>query len=315
MSSTSASNGSEDRDAGEDGGCRHGRWQPRPGAAASADLTDQQKKILAVVLVVHLIVARFTLRDLRRRPRGRRARSQAAVAPVGDARTRRARWPTGCSGAGAPTTSSDRLLIGPDQLQRTLTRSEEEAQHRRVALDRQRRPDRRGSTARGRGRPPPRSPCRRRRRLLPARGRDAVAVEVQRPGGVDVARSARPSRGRHLGPRPWRSGAARSQSRSSSTPSAAKGGANGSDRQGPRPVRRRPGGWPSRGPGGGPTWRAGRVRAGRSSTRRSAGAAVSAATSAAHPWRNQAASSASSGPAPTISSRPAPPISVRAPAT
>ena len=32
------------------------------------DLNAQQKKVLLVVLVVHLIVARITLRDLRRRP-------------------------------------------------------------------------------------------------------------------------------------------------------------------------------------------------------------------------------------------------------
>jgi hypothetical protein len=32
------------------------------------DLNDQQKVLLAVVLVVHVILARFTWRDLRRRP-------------------------------------------------------------------------------------------------------------------------------------------------------------------------------------------------------------------------------------------------------
>jgi hypothetical protein len=32
------------------------------------DLTDQQKVLLAVVLVLHVILARFTWRDLRRRP-------------------------------------------------------------------------------------------------------------------------------------------------------------------------------------------------------------------------------------------------------
>ncbi len=31
-------------------------------------LTDQQKKVIAVVLVVHLILVRLTWRDLRRRP-------------------------------------------------------------------------------------------------------------------------------------------------------------------------------------------------------------------------------------------------------
>ena len=42
-----------------------------PGGSKSGglgNLTDQQKKILALVLVVHVIVAMFTLRDLRRRP-------------------------------------------------------------------------------------------------------------------------------------------------------------------------------------------------------------------------------------------------------
>jgi hypothetical protein len=46
---------------------------PPPAAPAGKrrgpfDLTDQQKVLLAVVLVVHLILARSTLRDLRRRP-------------------------------------------------------------------------------------------------------------------------------------------------------------------------------------------------------------------------------------------------------
>ena len=67
MSSTSASNGSDDGDAGDDGGARlDGGDQARGGGLAN--LTDQQKKIVAVVLVVHVIVATFTLRDLRRRP-------------------------------------------------------------------------------------------------------------------------------------------------------------------------------------------------------------------------------------------------------
>ncbi|HEX4434423.1 MAG TPA: hypothetical protein VH012_06320 [Acidimicrobiales bacterium] len=38
------------------------------GARSPFDLNAQQKKLLVVVLVVHLILARFTLRDLRRRP-------------------------------------------------------------------------------------------------------------------------------------------------------------------------------------------------------------------------------------------------------
>jgi hypothetical protein len=33
-----------------------------------ANMTDQQKQILAVVLVIHLILARLTWSDLRRRP-------------------------------------------------------------------------------------------------------------------------------------------------------------------------------------------------------------------------------------------------------
>jgi hypothetical protein len=51
------------------------RPQPAPapapvaaGARSPFDLNAQQKKLLVVVLLVHLIVARFTLRDLRRRP-------------------------------------------------------------------------------------------------------------------------------------------------------------------------------------------------------------------------------------------------------
>ena len=49
---------------------------PRPTAAPAGsgggggpfDLNDRQKRLLLVVLVVHVILARFTLRDLRRRP-------------------------------------------------------------------------------------------------------------------------------------------------------------------------------------------------------------------------------------------------------
>ncbi len=50
---------------------------PRPPEAAGGaggggrslfDLDDRQKRLLLVVLVVHVILARFTLRDLRRRP-------------------------------------------------------------------------------------------------------------------------------------------------------------------------------------------------------------------------------------------------------
>jgi hypothetical protein len=38
------------------------------GRPSPFDLNDQQKVILVVVLIVHVILARFTLRDLRRRP-------------------------------------------------------------------------------------------------------------------------------------------------------------------------------------------------------------------------------------------------------
>jgi hypothetical protein len=48
------------------------RPEPPAGAAGGRrgpfDLNGQQKLILLLVLVVHVIVARFTLRDLRRRP-------------------------------------------------------------------------------------------------------------------------------------------------------------------------------------------------------------------------------------------------------
>jgi hypothetical protein len=48
------------------------RPEPSPAAAGGGrgpfDLNDQQKRILVAVLVVHVILARFTLRDLRRRP-------------------------------------------------------------------------------------------------------------------------------------------------------------------------------------------------------------------------------------------------------
>jgi hypothetical protein len=48
------------------------RPEPPAGAAGGRrgpfDLNGQQKLILLLVLVVHVILARFTLRDLRRRP-------------------------------------------------------------------------------------------------------------------------------------------------------------------------------------------------------------------------------------------------------
>jgi hypothetical protein len=48
--------------------------RPEPSAPAAGggrgpfDLNDRQKQILLAVLVVHVILARFTLRDLRHRP-------------------------------------------------------------------------------------------------------------------------------------------------------------------------------------------------------------------------------------------------------
>jgi hypothetical protein len=41
---------------------------PAVGRRGPFDLNGQQKLILVVVLIVHVILARFTLRDLRRRP-------------------------------------------------------------------------------------------------------------------------------------------------------------------------------------------------------------------------------------------------------
>ena len=38
------------------------------GGRGPFDLNDRQKRVLLVVLVVHLVLARFTLRDLHRRP-------------------------------------------------------------------------------------------------------------------------------------------------------------------------------------------------------------------------------------------------------
>jgi hypothetical protein len=69
MSSTSASNGSDDSSADEEAGA--GAATATQDAARSGglgSLTDRQTKILAVALVVHLFVATLTLRDLRRRP-------------------------------------------------------------------------------------------------------------------------------------------------------------------------------------------------------------------------------------------------------
>jgi len=48
----------------------HHRGRRRAGGPGRAPLTDQQKRILAVALVVHAVVVMLTLRDLRRRPAG-----------------------------------------------------------------------------------------------------------------------------------------------------------------------------------------------------------------------------------------------------
>jgi hypothetical protein len=50
------------------GNASAGAASPGGDAGGSRRLTSQQKKILAVALVVHAIVATFTWRDLRRRP-------------------------------------------------------------------------------------------------------------------------------------------------------------------------------------------------------------------------------------------------------
>jgi|HubBroStandDraft_6_1064221.scaffolds.fasta_scaffold751259_2 hypothetical protein len=69
MSSTSASNGSDDTSAGEEAGTgTDTASQNAAGSGGLGSLTDRQKKILGVALVVHLVVGTLTLRDLRRRP-------------------------------------------------------------------------------------------------------------------------------------------------------------------------------------------------------------------------------------------------------
>jgi hypothetical protein len=67
MSSTSASNGSDDRSDLEGGEASVDAGSER-GVRDLRNLTDQQKKIIALALVIHMIVAALTLRDLRRRP-------------------------------------------------------------------------------------------------------------------------------------------------------------------------------------------------------------------------------------------------------
>ena len=53
---------------------------PSNAADSGASLTDQQKKVIAVALVVHLILLTLTWRDLRPPARRRRARPEAALA-------------------------------------------------------------------------------------------------------------------------------------------------------------------------------------------------------------------------------------------
>jgi hypothetical protein len=68
MSSTSASNGSDDSSADEEAADAAIATQDAATSGRLGGLTDRQKRILAVALVVHLVVATLTLRDLRRRP-------------------------------------------------------------------------------------------------------------------------------------------------------------------------------------------------------------------------------------------------------
>jgi hypothetical protein len=69
MSSTSASNGSDDNSVDQEAGAgTDAASQDATGSGRLGSLTDRQKKIFAVALVVHLVVATLTLRDLRRRP-------------------------------------------------------------------------------------------------------------------------------------------------------------------------------------------------------------------------------------------------------
>jgi hypothetical protein len=61
---------SDESDPVEGNGASAVRRDAEPDAAEGGrrGMTEQQKKVLAVVAVVHLIVATFTLRDLKRRP-------------------------------------------------------------------------------------------------------------------------------------------------------------------------------------------------------------------------------------------------------
>jgi hypothetical protein len=68
MSSASASNGSDDSGSAEEAGAAaDAASQDAAGSGGLGSLTDRQKKIIGVALVVHLVVGTLTLRDLRRR--------------------------------------------------------------------------------------------------------------------------------------------------------------------------------------------------------------------------------------------------------
>jgi hypothetical protein len=69
MSSTPASNGSDNGSAAEEADAgTDAATQDVAGSRGLGSLSGRQKKILAVALVVHFVVATLTLRDLRRRP-------------------------------------------------------------------------------------------------------------------------------------------------------------------------------------------------------------------------------------------------------
>ena len=168
-------------------------------------MTERQARVLTVTLIVHLIVLRFTIRDLRRRPdaavRGSKRfwRVAASLNTTGSV----AYWLVGrrrTPELGAPSPASAAAGAAPPDV-----RPSEPARIRRTDRARRDRPRSRvprrraGSTGRGRGRPPHRAPCTQPRsrptsRRRPGGRRHAVRVDPERPRRIGVgARDGRAS--------------------------------------------------------------------------------------------------------------------------
>ncbi len=277
-------------------------------------MKERQVRVLTIVLIVHLIVLWFTLRDLRRQPdpavRGSKRfwRVAASLNTTGSAaywlvgRRRRAVTPAVTPPQRRLRRLGGRLSSAPAHLHGVA----EQVEHGAIALDRQgigpgavpQREIQVGRRAAHRARGVGRASARAGR---PGTRGHAVGVDPQQPGRVVVSARHAQRRGRLRRARRW-NGAARSRSTARRHHRPRRPPRRRSVRCLP-PLPRRPGGWQSRGPGGAPTWRAATARARRSSTRGRVVQLRARRPTRVHPSPNQPASASSAGHEPTMSSR------------